>query len=344
MNGAGGRLAVLIALVVWSGGSDRQSLAQEPALPPGPYARTASLAAPVAFECQGTLQDRNGPVLQGNPLLDPPPTPPGWFGALELGVIAPHFKNRLIAPVTVGEVTEQVHLPTAELTWTAAPRFEVGYRLPEAVGELLVSYRFLATEGSAVIPSYDALGAGSLKSRLDVNVIDLDYASREFSLGPHWDMKWRVGARVNTVFFDSRAAGAILEQRTSNHFWGVGAHLGLDLWRSLPAVPGLALFFRSEGGPAQLGKLRQRFEETLAAPGSPRLSGETAITKVRESPFVNFQAGVSYLLPQAGGRQLRFAAGYQLERWFYLEQADGFDSRGGELTMQGLFVRVEWGF
>ena len=86
-------------------------------------------------------------------------------------------------------------LPAAGLDWTVAPRLEVGYRLPSAFGDVRrLSYRFLATDGNGSTSGLD--GTASLHSRLDFNQIDLDYLSREFSLAPHWDMKWHFGLRL----------------------------------------------------------------------------------------------------------------------------------------------------
>src|SRR5947209_3050618 len=48
------------------------------------------------------FQDRNGPLLRGDPLLDRPPAQPGWFGAFEVGVLVPHVKNRLTQDVPIG--------------------------------------------------------------------------------------------------------------------------------------------------------------------------------------------------------------------------------------------------
>src|SRR5262249_53404717 len=129
-----------------------------------------------------SLQDRNGPLLQGHPLLDPPSTPPGWFAAVDLDLVGPAIKQRVRGQVTLGENLVDVQLPDADLNWTGAPRLEVGYRSPEAAGELAASYRLLATEGRGSIPGFAPAGDTALKSRLDAHVLFLDYTSREFSL------------------------------------------------------------------------------------------------------------------------------------------------------------------
>jgi hypothetical protein len=291
-------------------------------------------AGPAPFE------DCNGPLLKGDGLLDRPYAPlPGWFAAIEADLVAPHIKNRLSADVNVGGLfTDTVHLPTAELDFVGAPRFELGYRFPEGCGEVLVSYQPLVSDGSATISNFDPLGDGDVRSRLNMNVVDFDYGSREFSLGPSWDLRWLAGVRVAGVYFDSRAEGAILEQRTSNNFVGAGPHLGLELgWHA--GYPGLSIFGRLEGA-AVIGEVRQGFEETLSANGIPVVGGATTVTSTQAVPVLRFQTGVGWA-PPCNGRWLRFSAGYIIEHWWDVGQAGGSQA---ELGFQGLFLRSEFSF
>lgn len=63
-------------------------------------------------------------------------------------------------------------------------------------------------------------GPAILNSRLDFNIVDFDYNSREFALWPCCEMKWTLGIRVLSLFFDSQvdqsynqaAAGSGIEQ------------------------------------------------------------------------------------------------------------------------------------
>src|SRR5262249_55019701 len=73
-----------------------------------------------------------GPYFERDPQLDPPAlSPPGWFGDVELGIVVPHVKNQLVDVVQIGtSPPDTVALIGADLNWTVAPRFEVGYRLP----------------------------------------------------------------------------------------------------------------------------------------------------------------------------------------------------------------------
>src|SRR5262249_22354765 len=158
------------------------------------------------------FEDRNGPLLKGDPLLDAPDFPqPGWFAAVDLDLVGPHVKNRLTSTVVAGLTLQTVQLPGAELDWTVAPRIEVGYRLPEGFGEILLGYRFLNSDGTDTIAGFDAAGAGALKTRLSLSIWSLDYASNEFSLQPCLNMRWKVGVQLGSAFFDNQATGQLMQ-------------------------------------------------------------------------------------------------------------------------------------
>lgn len=333
-------LAICATLAILAAGG--REMAQEPAadgshtVVSGESVNCPPSPGTPPLECP--LQDRNGTLLWGHPLLDPPPAQPGWFAALDVDVVGPAIKQHMIGQVPLGGVAADVQLPTATLGWTAAPRIEVGYRLPAALGELSVSYRLLATDGTGTISGFDAAGNGALKSRLDVQEVFLDYTSREFSLWPGVDMKAHVGVCLPSIFFDSQAVGTLRAERFSNYYFGAGPHLGFDFWHHLP-VHGLDLFTRLEGIDT-VGHVQQRFEESVASEGS----GSSFIKKVREVPMLHLDVGVGYTAP-CPEKQLRFFVGYTLEHWWYLAQTFNIDNPSrGELTVQGVFLRAEWGF
>jgi hypothetical protein len=263
----------------------------------------------------------------------------GWFAGIEADIVGPHLKNRLIGTLAFSGVTDVVQLPSAQLDWTASPRVEVGYRLPEGCGEVLLAYRSLVTEGAGVLPGFDLDGSdGFVASRLNVNIVDVDYASQECALGPHWDMRWKAGARVAAVFFDSVGFGQFLEQRASNNFVGAGPLVGLDLNRRL-GICGLALFGRLEAA-ALIGDIHQSFEEQFIAPNNTLVGAASRVSQTQVVPDVHFQAGLTWS-PGGFYRSLHFAGGYEIENWWYLGQIGG--SRA-ELTAQGIFLRAEWDF
>src|SRR5207237_4286724 len=110
--------------------------------------------------------------------------------------------------------------PSAPLDWTLSPRFELGYRFADNLGSLMLTYRFLTTEGNPVVADFDPMGDGALRSRLDMQIVDLDYVSRHHKCCPDFDFRWLAGVRLATVFFDSEVIGGLAELRTSNHFFG----------------------------------------------------------------------------------------------------------------------------
>src|SRR5204862_6832091 len=119
----------------------------------------------------------------------------------------------------------------------------------------------LASEGRDVISDFDALGDGLLRSRLDLNTVGLVYSTAEHPLGALWGLRWEVGARLTTIFFDSQIDGLLVDERTSNHFIGAGPTVALDVTRELPAT-GFALYSRVEGTEL-LGRIRQRYAEAV---------------------------------------------------------------------------------
>ena len=59
-------------------------------------------------------------------------------------------------------------------------------------------------------------------------------------------IRWEVGAKLTTIFFDSQVDGAFIGQATSNYFIGAGPTVALYLVRELPST-GPALYGRIEG-------------------------------------------------------------------------------------------------
>ncbi len=303
-----------------------------PAPPPGP----------------GLLEDRNGLLMPSDPLLDRPCSPPpGWFAAVDVALVKPHVKNRLVEPLAFPDVLSgRLHVPQAELDWTGTPRLELGYRFPQGFGEVLLAYRSVVSEGGAELIDSTG-GAGFLKSRLDMNVIDLDYGSWEYALGPFWDMRWKAGVRVATVFFDSRAtvdlfpghSGIVAGARASNFFVGAGPHAGLQLFRKLGAT-GLSLYAGLEGA-VVIGSINQSFEETLTfdALGGRGIGAAANQDQVQAVPVLGLEAGLRWA--PRNSEHVRFTLGYQFEAWWYV--GDVGDSRA-EVTDQGFFFRSEFNF
>jgi hypothetical protein len=284
--------------------------------------------------------DQSAPLLVRDPLLDRPHLSPGWFGALELNLLVPHIKNRLQAELQVdGFEPNLVHLPTAQLEWTGSPRLELGYRFCDDWGEFLAVYRFLVTDGGEILRGFDLDGSdGVLKSRLSINAIDFDYRSRQYNLDRHWDLNWRLGARLATTFFDSRAEAFFLEQRTSDHFIGAGPHAGLDFWRSFD-WPGLGLFARVEGA-TLVGRVSQGFEEVVTDENGNSTGTAAHISTTRAVPIVEAEIGLGWNTCWRHHTS-RLAIGYEFERWWSVGDAAASKA---DITAQGVFFRAEFGF
>lgn len=121
----------------------------------------------------------------------------------------PHFKDGLNSPVQnssqlANGTSTNVAIPSAPLDWTLTPKVSVGYQLPAGYGDLIVAFRGTSSSGNQNILGLD--GPASIRSRLNYNIIDLDYASKEFAfiLWPQWEMKWTVGARILWLYLDSQ--------------------------------------------------------------------------------------------------------------------------------------------
>jgi hypothetical protein len=273
------------------------------------------------------------------PTICPCGPTPGLTAAVEFGILVPHLKNALVGPVTLqpGGIPDVVAPPTAELDGTLAPKITLGWRLRDGLGAILVSYRNLESEGTAGLPGFDAFGDGLLRSRLDLNFVDVAYSTREMPLGALWALRWEVGSRLLAGYFDSQAQGLILGQRSSNYFIGAGPQLALDLTREIPST-GLALFARADAAEI-LGHVRQRFAESVGDPNQPLLFGGTTQSGSQAAPQLILQAGLSWLSHPDG--RYRITCGYQ---WEQLWGLGNIAASRGDVRAQGFFVRSEFNF
>jgi hypothetical protein len=299
-----------------------------------------------AFSCAPLPE----PYFQQDPLLDVPNLPqPALFAAVELEAVGPHVKNGLTDSVLIdGRPADTVRLPAADLDWTVAPRFELGYRLPSGFGQFSFAYRFFGTDGTGSATGPDTVEV--LRSRLSVNVVDMDYANHEFTFFPNWGMKWWFGLRFVDAYFDSlaqepfAAAGAgsgIFETRTSNNFWGLGPHMGLELSRRLGAS-GLSFVGWADGA-TLLGRIRQNFFEELTStgPGGLPLTGNTRESVSQDVPILAGFIGLAWQPPRYP--QIRLSAGYQYEYWWNVGRNSSTFSRA-ELSDQGILFRAEFNY
>jgi hypothetical protein len=280
-----------------------------------------------------------------------------------------HFTNELVGgtaphsnvggppigglPIT-GDI---VRFPGNQFDATVSPRVEFGYRLPDGFGEFRLGYRSLAASGSDTVnvsppAANDNLGPASQTGRLDINIIDFDYATRQFSIGPDWELRTAVGIRYVTAFLDSQVTflhpvtltgtpfgtGPFTRlsqtEAISSHF--LGAHAELEVSRHL-WIPELSLFGRLDGA-GLYGRTHQTFRETFVQPPG---STQQTVGNGLGTPWLASEVGLSYDVPR--WNHSRFMVGYQYEIWWSFGRGDN-DLSFGTLSDQGIFLRGEFNF
>ena len=171
------------------------------------------------------------PGPNGWAIYGPPSGVPTYFFDAELAILKPVFKDHIQGTVTLPDgTTNTLGVPRTDLPWTVSPRLELGYKLPDSLGEFLIGYQFLVSNGSQTLAT-DA-GTVDARTRLNMNLLDLDYNSAWYSPGPRWEMKWTVGARIAWVYYDTQISNDILAENASNYFYGAGGHAAFELERA----------------------------------------------------------------------------------------------------------------
>jgi hypothetical protein len=277
-----------------------------------------------------------------DPVLDDSPgPPPGFFANVELFLLRPHLNSALTGNVNQG--LDTVALTTqGPLGTTVSPTFELGYRLPKQRGEFMVAYRFEAIERNHV-PD-DVLGGLSQRDRLNMNLIDLDWSNHHpFALGLGWDLRFNIGVRVLTLYFDTarnfgplgNPSGQTNEHATSS-LAGAGPEAGVELSREL-YFPGLVVVGRIAGA-AIFSNIHQSFTETTT-PAAGAVVATNRVGDQVENPMLTIEAGLGYSPP--GWNCSRFTLGYI---WEELWQVGRLNNSNGNLLNRGLFFRAEWNF
>jgi hypothetical protein len=349
-------VATLAPAAAAAGGEPAQVAAESDA-PEG-----STLAAPLAERpAPYVLPPPPGPGDLGadqglHPFLDRPDAPrPGPYFHFETDILAVHLRNQFIDSnlVVNSSRIDTIQFPGNRLYATLAPRFDFGYALPDGFGSLQLGYRFLTTEGSDVVkPDQSSLadplpGHAGQHGRLRFDLVDADYISREFSLGPCWEMRWGAGLRFYRLYFDSSLTfidpasdpGTPLVQSEANSLWGLNAHGLLEVdWRT--PIRGLAVFGRAEGS-AGYARITQTATEALVAAPDGSIPGlvRDRLTSSVGIPTLAEEVGLSYTVPRWNCS--RILAGYQYETWW---QIGRLNNSRGQLDVQGLFLRCEINF
>jgi hypothetical protein len=267
--------------------------------------------------------DWEHPYFERDPLLDPADWPaPGWFSDVEVGIIKPHVSIPMMDQVTTGLGTATVvQLGSAHLQWTAAPRLEIGYRLPSGFGEFSLSNRYFNALGNntTALPG----GFSTLHSEFMVNYTDADYASRELTPNAGWGLKFRGGVRVAETFFGSRldetmgaalAGNGFFAERETSRLTGVGPHFGVEMERRL-SRPGLSILANADVADL-FCQVRNTFyaANTTLTPTGGFDSGIASSHFKQEVPVLTTQLGLSWR-PQRYPNS-RFYIGYFGQYWY----------------------------
>ncbi len=289
---------------------------------PRPPDQPANLYAPMPPQPYCCGDGMPAKYFQADPLLDPPGLQPGWFTSVQATWSKPAVNNAVFDFVQVGlrPAPDLVNVPINHLSGTVIPRIEIGYRLPSGFGGFSLVYRGLSSSGNSQLQSDNV---ANLSSHLDFNVLDLDYVSREWSLGPNFRMDWRIGARLVYFYLDSQAnqpfnaitaagSGIVSQQVTTSHN-GFGPHCGLELTYNLPCA-GLALVGNCDIA-GTIGRIKQGFYETALDPITSSLTS-AGINQSSSQPLANVigRAGLAWRPPTWSNFQV--FTGFEYDYWW----------------------------
>jgi hypothetical protein len=329
-----GRLWTLATLAFLAGPGVLPIPGQQPAARlEGPTLETAAYQNPV------------GSVV---PVAPPePPVPlPGWYANLELSIVKPHIESRLSSGMPVNPAfPDPVHLPVADQDWTVAPQLQLGCRLEQGLGEVRLGYRCAETDGNENLPVFDTPGGGSLRSRLALHTVDLDYLTSEsgtcLEVWPPClrDFRFGLGVRVAAAYFDSQAHGqAILAENACSCFWGIGPHAAVDYRKPLPGTP--VWFFAQLEAAGLYGDVHQHYSESQVINQQLVYGEQVSDDQSTAIGILSVSGGIEWV-PEFGNRPLRLFAGYQYERWWNFGRTE---TTNAELTMQGVLLRLEYSY
>jgi hypothetical protein len=326
-------------------------------------------------------EQQPGPLLlppQGTPASPPPVAPgpppvlldqpaPGTTIMEEDGAYPP-FHHRVKAdlleaailfPIVFQDLNNSVNVPGVGAFAARLPSVPLGIASPLIAniqfdlprwGELNLRYRLLAAEGDGAVLGFDPSGtAAAIRSRLDMNVVDLTFARAGYGplsnmlwfinddpQKPLWGLTWDVGARFATVFYDTTALGATRGRHVSNFFIGGGPIVGMELHR-LIGERGMKLFARADFG-VNMGSSEQQFSQIdLTVAGAPLGFGYAAQDSFRAVPTLAVLAGIGG--PSTVTRRGSWQVGYQFEEWFNFGNGNGSTA---DLVTHGVVLRWQY--
>jgi hypothetical protein len=326
----------------------RNSLPRPPVQPQSLFDPAPPVAPAVDLERPFFVPDR---------ILDPPQWQrPGWFANVDVAVIKPHVSNDMLENVTTGLGRQFLVQPgSAHLNWTAAPRLEVGYRLPSGFGEISLSDRYFQTQGTGLVVGPDGLATRT--THFFVNFSDFDYASREYTPFENWSLRFRGGLRaaqtyfssqVDQPFFQAAAGSTLLSQSASNRSTAFGFHLGVESQRRL-ARPGLSLV-NSLDIANLFTRDKQKFfaTTTMPAPGGGFDGGTVVDTALQSVPVLTVQVGLNWRPPRMRNSSLYL--GYYGQFWYQFATNSNFrvgpfgQSVPTQFDNEGVRLQYSWNY
>jgi hypothetical protein len=304
-----------------------------PFAPPPPPPPSSPFAPPDAHD---PIYQPSDPGRSGWGLYDWPSLAEQLFADVEVDILKPHLKAALSEAVTFPDGSAvNVQPPTTQVGWTAAPRVEVGWFLPQSLGYFAISYRGFADQAEQNALALDGTPF-ALRTRLDVNQAAFDYGTVPYSYAPRWFLAGRIGIGGADVFFDNRAVSSAQTQYASNTFYGAGPHVRLDLWREFNLLPGLSVFAQPDLT-VLVGQIRQHYSEDIIGLDGNSVQGFFLQRKTQTVPVLALRTGLSYT-PRNFDRW-RFMVGYEYEEWWFVGQVDGLNPRG-QFSTNGVFLRA----
>ena len=288
--------------------------------------------------------------FENDPLLDPPQWgKTGWFTDVQIGIVRPTiFFGQMRHRVNIPGGHVQVAPGAAKQGFTAAPRIEIGYRLPSGFGGFSFSDRFFNTSGSG--PFSGPAGTLTRSTSIGVNYSDWDYFTPEWMPWANWRMQWRAGVRLAETWIDNRAyqsvarassGTGVIDAATSNYTVGAGPHFGLQLSRGFLNAPGLSFVGRIDIADT-FTRERQLYSATVLTPGG-NVTGNYTTNFWQEVPILNYQVGLGYTPPS--NPNISLYAGYVYEFWWQIASNSNLTPAAGgargSFDNQGIILQAQ---
>jgi hypothetical protein len=302
--------------------------------------------------------------FEPDPILDPPQWgKTGWFSDVRVDIIHPHLsfgQMRLRNPINIQGRHVLINPGAERLNWTAAPRIELGYRLPSGFGAFAYSARFFTASGTG--PFDGPAGMTTRSTRLTASYMDWDYISREFTPWDTpetmWTLTWRAGIRNAHSWTDVRSekpfdvaerTNGVFLQGSRNYTLGTGPHFALDLERK--DLKSGCQFLASFSIADTFNRIHQDFFASIAArgPNGHPYSGAYNQSFWNQIPILTYQVGLGWQPPWNPNTFVY--VGYVYEYWFQFASnmnfTNPFTTQGatrGNMGNQGVFLQFHLKF